>query len=180
MSDHAGNRAAWIATCKRSSIDAETLERKIMSSMAKDEEIQNYWVELKRNRDDAKKETVKRVDGLRTIYYEIIDRLHESTLTIEHQSFQLYLESFETKLSSFKLSMRNEFDMFEDAEITLLSEISEINENIDSWASVHESMRNNEIQMKAEQRRRNQERQIKDVERKAVIGGLDRKVFCSH
>lgn len=178
MSDLAGNRAAWNATYKRNNIDADTLERKIYSTI-KDDEIHNYLFELNRNREESKNQTIKRLEALRGIYFEITSKLQESTLPIDHQNFQSFLESFETKLTSFKLSMRNEFDIFDTAETQLNDDLENISTNIDAWSSSHESNKEVDLKIRAEQNRRIQERQTKDVERKAAIGALDRKVNLS-
>jgi hypothetical protein len=174
MGDYTGNKLGWISAYKRNISEVETTERKIFSSI-KDEEIQNYLFELNRNRNESKNQTIKRVEGLRAIYYDIISKLQESHLPVDHQNFQLYLESFETKLSAFKLSMRNEFDIFEETETNLTDDINQFNSYVETWSNVSEISKINEVKSAA-QKKRLQERQIRDLERKAIIGGMDKKV----
>lgn len=177
MSEQNASRMAWIAAYKRNTVDADTVERKLLTMIKDEDEVLREWHELKRNRDLAKSQMVKRVEGLRTVYYEIIDRLHKETLTIEQQSFQQYLESFESKLTAFKLSMRDEFDALEEGEMATTEELLILNTQIEEWVNQHDHIRIKESQAYAEQKRKNEERKAKDLERKAIIGAMDRKVL---
>lgn len=176
MSEQNASRMAWIAAYKRNTVDSDTVERKLLTMIKDEDELLREYHELKRGRDLSKAQMVKRVESLRTVYYEIIDRLHKQTLTIEQQSFQQYLESFESKLTAFKLSMRDEFDALEESEIQITEELAGLNAEIEEWVNQHDHIRIKESQAYAEQKRKNEERKAKDLERKAIIGAMDRKV----
>jgi len=137
----------------------------------------------------VKQLTMKRIMGLKVLFDAVREKLGDVHLlnNSAQNNFQDMLETFESKLTSFKLSMKSEFDLMEENEVTLAREMMKVKADIDSWESStstqpsspggHNNISHSgSSDSNTQQVKRNLERQKKDVDRKAIIGTLDRKI----
>jgi hypothetical protein len=94
----------------------------------------------------------------------------QSSNALKHQ-----LETFESKLSSFKLLMRSAYDTLEESATSLEGEINKLNGDMDMWDQASLEADVSSVP-DPETQKRISERNKTDLERRAFIGALDRKV----
>jgi hypothetical protein len=163
----------WMNYSKRISGDVDAMEKNIFSG--KDDDIFKEWLEINREAYESKKFIIKKIIQLRRFYADMAMLISSPDIYANPANFQQSLETFESKLSSFKQSMRSEFDLLEVSEHALFNEISGLDHNFDSIAETASNQSH-----ALEQKRITTERQNKDIEKTGIIGALDRKVSqCS-
>jgi hypothetical protein len=168
----ASTKSSWILNLKKLSKESDVLTKKIFSQLTKEDEFQKEWSEFCGKRDISTIQMKKKIIGLKTIFLELKERLQYLNQQSSHSNFQRLLESFENKLTLFKLTMRSEFDTLEESELNLTKDINRVESHLDTWGDDA----NVEFNRTTEQIERNKEKQQKDIERKAIVGTLDRKV----
>jgi hypothetical protein len=172
-------KSTWLANAKRMALEADALEKKAGLSV-RAEELKHEIMDMGRSRNEAKLETVKRVHGIRAVLTDIQSKIKanswQSSNALKHQ-----LESFESKLSAFKLVMRSQYDSLDGTATALEGDIANITDDMDSWES---DMNDVELASSAadpDAQKRISERNKQDLERRAFIGAIDRKVLiCLH
>ena len=154
------------------------------------EDAKKEWAELLKQRDSSKQFTMKRIMGLKLLFDAVREKLGDIHLlnNAAQNNFQDMLETFENKLTTFKQAMKAEFDTMEETECALNNEMTKMKLNIDSWdnSTAGSSPPSGAItgspsnDSNSEQLKKNFNRMQKEVNRKAIIGTLDRKVtsFC--
>jgi hypothetical protein len=169
-------KGTWIANAKRIAIESETLERKKNASV-KDDALRHELLELVRTRADAKLITVKKLTAFKSILSDIQTKIRNggwpNSSTLKQQ-----LENFEGKLSSFKLLMRAEYDSLEDTANAIEGEVSRMSSEMEGWdLSAQEvgSGQNKDFSCAAALKR-NSDRQKVDLQRRAFIGMIDRRI----
>jgi len=154
------------------------------------EEARKEWNELLKQRENAKQLTMKKIISLKVLFDAVREKLGDIHLlnNSAQNNFQDMLETFESKLTSFKLSMKSEFDSMEGTEASLAREMMKVKVDIDSWENstnmqssspgghTNNIAHSSSSDTNTQQIKKNLERQKKDVDRKAIIGTLDRKV----
>lgn len=177
-----GSKAAWIANAKRIAIEAEALERKTGTG-SKSEEMKHEAAEFTKQRNEAKLATSKRVHGIRLVLSDIQNKIQTGTWQ-NNSALRNHLETFESKLTTFKLLMRSEYDTLEETSHVLESDIERLTSEFDSWDHPDSCYEQGEKgpQVDAEAQKRITERNRVDLERRAYIGAIDRKVslFPTH
>lgn len=164
-------KTSWIANSKRLALEADALERK---STVRMDELKHEAVDLQRARNDSKQDTIKRVHGIRLALSDIQNRIKtnswQSSNALKHQ-----LETFESKLTAFKLLMRSQYDSLDQSCLTVENEINQLNSDMDSW---DRALDDPEVSSVAdpEAQKRIQQRGQQDLQRRAFIGAIDRKV----
>lgn len=172
-----GAKASWVANAKRIAIEAEALERKTGIG-SKSDEMKHEATELTKQRSESKLATSKRVHGIRLVLTDIQNKIHTGTWQ-NNSALRNHLETFESKLTAFKLLMRSEYDALEDTGNQLDSDISKLVSEFDSWdhPSTEYEVGGREQISEADAQKRITERNRVDLERRAYIGAIDRKVF---
>jgi hypothetical protein len=194
----------WIATTKRLNTEVDSLERKQQNCLTTLHETESMR-ELKlmnRERYDYLDHIKKKVEYFQDFMVRIHAKLQElsdpnhatsksssytfSKALVDRQhkdTLQSLLESFESRLSAFKLTMRTEFDHLETLEDELTFDLQQVDSVIQEIESEEESNENDgreKLQMveelKEEKKRREQERLDQDMQHKAAIGEIDREV----
>ena len=173
-------KSTWLVNAKRFDLEAESLEKKINISI-KDLELQRLGNELKLARNKSKLTLAKKMSHFKTILLEIQARIMNGNIHSPHHQLKEQLEYFETKMSSFKLLMKAEFESIEDAAKDTEADVVKLAEAIDSWL-LHDDDPNGYSEVKADKINtevmlRNENRAHQDRERRAFIGGIDRKVI---
>ena len=149
------------------------------------DEVRKERSELSKQRDSAKQQTLRRIVALKVLFDAVREKIRDLHLVNKtaQNNFQDMLETFENKLTSFKQSMKTEFDNTEESESTLEHEILKLKASIDDWdnnspcSPVNRKFNCSSDDSNAEKVKKTlEDRRKKEVDRKALIGGLDRKV----
>lgn len=150
------------------------------------EDARKESVEVTRQRENSKQLTMKRIMGLKVLFDAIREKLGDPHLLNNNaqNNFQDMLETFENKLTSFKLHMKEEFDSMESSEAQLYHEMMKLKLDMESWEQHSSTMANSpgttHSEANAQQQiKKNMEKLKKDVDRKAIVGVLDRKVLST-
>jgi hypothetical protein len=172
-------KSTWLANAKRMALEADALEKKAGLSV-RAEELKHEIMDMGRSRNEAKLETVKRVHGIRVVLTDIQSKIKanswQSSNALKHQ-----LESFESKLSAFKLVMRSQYDSLDETATALEGDIAKITDDMDSWESDMYDVELASTAADPHAQKRISERNKQDLERRAFIGAIDRKVLiCLH
>lgn len=184
----------WIATAKRLYNEGDGLERKQQAYLKQEGDTLRDLKNLNRERNDYTQGVKKKVGYFQGLLMKIHLRLNEAAANQQNnnaaiaanmdrqsrEALQLLLESFESRLSSFKLTMRTEFDQLEAFEAELVDEIRQVdqlieeiqNEESTSFKAVDEV--NTRDREKMEQERK--QRLEFDMQHKAAVGEIDREV----
>lgn len=191
----------WISTTKRLANEAEGLEKKQQAYLHASHEVETLR-DLKlmnRERLDYTNGVRKKVEYFQGLLMKIHLRLNDAKGGTNHnignaaisanmdrqarEALQNLLEAFESRLSSFKLAMRTEFDQLEALEGELTSEIQQIDRLIEEiqHEEAVEFKGPEEAAIKAKQDRDRTEHEHKqrlqqDMEHKAAVGEIDREV----
>lgn len=174
----ATSKHTWCSAAKRTAKEIETYEAKVMKGINEDEVLRE-WNELNRHREETMGSTRKKIGILRNNFDELRAMLKDTTLQNSNKNFPHLLETFENKLSSFKLTMRTDYDYLEQAERGLAKDIIQLASSMEDWY-IEDHNKSFHEEMLQQQRERHQERQNTDIERKAIIGSIDRKVRKSY
>jgi hypothetical protein len=166
-------KASWLANAKRIALEVDALEKKTGTGLRSDE-LKYESIDMVRLRNEAKADTIKRVHGIRLVLTNIQDKIKMNTWQSSN-ALKNQLETFESKLSSFKMLMRSAYDTLEDSATSLETEINKLNGEMDMWdhASVEPDISG---VPDPDTQKRISERNKTDLERRAFIGALDRKV----
>lgn len=166
-------KASWLANAKRIAIEAEALERKA----TKTDELKHESDELARSRNESKAATAKRVHGIRSVLVDLQAKIQNGSWQ-NSSALRNQLETFENKLTSFKMLMRADYDSLEVTGNGLEADISKLVSDMDSWDTPEVTF-NKDTAVDPEAQRRINERNKVDIERRGFIGGIDRKVCTS-
>lgn len=171
-----GSKASWVANAKRIAIEAEALERKTGIG-SKSDDMKHEATELTKLRNESKLATSKRVHGIRLVLSDIQNKIQTGTWQ-NNTVLRNHLETFESKLTAFKLLMRSEYDTLEDTGNALESDITKLVSDFDSWdhPSNEYELATKDPSADADTQRRLTERNKTDLERRGYIGAIDRKV----
>lgn len=168
-----GSKAAWIANAKRIAIESEALERKTGTG-AKSDELKHEATELTKLRNESKLATSKRVHGIRLVLSDIQNKIQTGTWQ-NNSALRNHLETFESKLTAFKLLMRSEYDTLEETGHSLEADIEKLTSEFDSWD--HPDYEYDGRMKDPATQKRITERNKVDLERRAYVGAIDRKVM---
>ena len=165
----------WLKSIQRTSNDYELLQKKL-STLPVTKENRKELVEQAKEREESNRMTWKRIQEIRRMFLSlqpVLRDVNKNNLDWSDESLS-FLEIFEERLSTFKVEMRKDFDSLIVAEKGLVKEIATINEEIDNY----DDHVNNEVN-RAESTTKDKpfERRDRDIERRALIGKLDKKVL---
>lgn len=165
-------KTSWLANAKRITIEADALERKA----TKVDELKHEAEELTRSRNESKASTVKRVHGIRSVLMDLQGKIQNGSWQ-NSSALRNQLETFENKLTSFKIIMRADYDSLETTGSSLEADISKLVNDMETWDTpIPDVGPSRENTVDPEAQRRINERNKVDIERRGFIGGIDRKV----
>eukprot|EP01039_Chlorochromonas_danica_P006426 gene6426-7085_t len=118
----------WTSGGKRLHAEVDGAERKVRSIVTREPDIARDSQSLEKARGDHRSHIIKQVYWFRNALDQVKVKLEERAVGGYHEkqakvALQHLLENFENRLSSFKLSMRGEFDRLEVEEAVLTREI---------------------------------------------------------
>lgn len=168
----------WQATQRRMQKEYHLIDKKLRTLVTKDEDFKKEFGDLSRNLMESNSGINKKIEHLRTMYDELRYRLLNIHSASDQQLFQQLLEAFENKLTLFKITMRSEYDTLEDSEKALVRDLNRVQNLLDEWNdSDHVGDPDASAQMSEEKIEHLNDRRRSDMERKAAIGIIDRKVI---
>ncbi len=171
--------AEWVRDSKKLGVAAKSLERRgILVN-----ELESEDRDITRARKETFEDTKKKIKYFKASLQDIQDRLAELTKFRSHSgALQKSLETFESKLTSYKSIMRAEFDSLTSNEVTLEKDINFFLSRIDSWVKSEDSPNNliggteNEESPSGASKSRASDRYEKHVKLQSKIGSIDRQV----
>lgn len=172
------NPAQWIASSKRIHGEKETLEKKLQP---KDPELLREWTGLDKGFQENLQIVKKKIQWFKALLDKIQIKLNDKLGFHDQHAKELLqsmLETFESKLASFKLSMRTDYDRLEESEQMLSHELHMLNENI-SLNMMNDNLAASPRETPAEKavrQKQTQQRLQEEVEQKAAIGEIDREL----
>lgn len=165
-------KGTWIANAKRLSIESDALERKTNANI-KDDDLRYEVIEFGRNRNESKSIAAKKITDFKSLLSDIQSKIQNSNWR-DNGLLKKQLETFENKLTNFKLLMRSDFENLDTAAGVLQDSIDFLTNNISTWetsgSDIATTVDNNSFQ-------RIVDRKKEDIHRKAIIGKIDRKVL---
>ena len=173
----------WDKTLRKLSKDVQVAER-TLAHFLDDEEFLKDRRELLRSREDCIARTQKRLQSFKAALFPIKERLED----ICHgrsgaEVIQPLLESYEKKLTDFKILMRDEFVELENEEHMLTRDMHVAASRLEGWLAVVDgSARPEEAERIAEVKQRqevSEQRLTDELERLAKIGAIDKQITTS-
>ena len=170
----------WLRDTKKLGVSARTLERGTVQV----NELEGEHRDITRTREDAFETTKKRLQYFKASLQDIQDRLADVTKFRSHSgALQKSLETFESKLTSYKGTMRSEFDSLANDEIVLEKDLDFFFSRVDSWVKSDGSANNSgsgadESPSRAS-KGRTTDRYERHVQLQSKIGSIDRQVGTS-
>eukprot|EP01038_Epipyxis_sp_PR26KG_P006029 gene6029-8301_t len=170
-------KSLWVSSMKKSMREFDLLEKKLHQSLGFDD-LMRERAELTRNRIDAIQLTQRRIENLKGLFRKLKEKLQEPSANSNQNQTTLrrMLENFENKLTSFKLLMKGEFDILEESCCGISDELAQLASDIDSWDLLYSDVDENQLASELNKKGNNQNNTDRDIERKAIIGGIDRKI----
>jgi hypothetical protein len=107
----------------------------------------------------------------------IQSKVRNESILMNKKVLQEQLESFENKLTAFKMLMKAEFDSFDEKVAIYDAEICNLNSSLATWDYSDLIGGNIVDEVAPETIKRLGEMQQQDIDRKAIIGALDRQVI---
>ena len=172
----------WSNENGRLSKATKLLEQNNFSNLSDD--LNTELKELIRHRKSTTDTTKKRLLGLKMNLQDIMNRLGNIThFNSNSGSIQQTLETFESKLSSYKSTMRAEYDVLIHDESVLESDLQNILSKIDAWendsnytGTQYNKSRKPKQRAEAEAKSRRADRYERHLQLQGQIGALDRQV----
>ena len=173
----------WDKTLRKLSKDVQVAER-TLAHFLDDEEFLKDRRELLRSREDCIARTQKRLQSFKAALFPIKERLED----ICHgragaDVIQPLLESYEKKLTDFKILMRDEFVELENEEHMLTRDMHIAASRLEGWLAVVDgSARPEEAERMAEVKQRqevSEQRLTDELERLAKIGAIDKQIMMT-
>lgn len=174
MQNYNITKSSWLAHTKRLTVESELLEKNYKLPSDISELIRPELNLMHSSRIDHKQLVIKRLAGFKSMLQSIQSKVRNESILMNKKVLQEQLESFETKLTAFKILMKSEFDSFEDNAVIYESDIESLAANLEAW-DLPDGDRGNEVG--PETTKRINDIQQQDIERKATIGAIDRQVL---
>jgi hypothetical protein len=143
-------------------------------ALLKDKELKRSQLALLKSTEDSKRSTKKNVDEIRLLHENVNTVLCDLEDNELNNKTLILLENFEEKLTNYKFFMRSEYDSLVVQEKGLFKEVLSLEDDIDAWENPN--LRTEDAQQSNSNREKHLERQTRDIERKSIIGAIDRKV----
>ena len=176
MQNHNLTKSSWLANNKRLYVESELLEKnyKIPSDIC--DLLKPELNIITSNRIDHRQLVIKRLGSFKIMLQAIQSKVRNENITMNKKVLQDQLESFENKLTAFKILMKAEFDSFEEKVVAYDAEIHSLSTTMETWDYDNDGG-NSVSDVGPETIKRLGDMQQQDIERKAAIGAVDRQVI---
>jgi len=177
MQDHHMTKSSWWANNKRLYVESELLEKnyKIPSDIS--DLIKPELNLIISSRIDQKQLVIKRLSSFKAMLQSIQSKVRNESILMNKKVLQEQLESFENKLTAFKILMKAEFDSFEEKVKIYDADICTLNSSLEMWDYLDLEGGAGGDEVGPETVKRLGDMQQQDIDRKAIIGALDRQVL---
>lgn len=176
MQNHHMTKSSWWANHKRLYVEFELLEKNYKVPSDVSDLIKPEINLITSSRIDNKQLVIKRLSNFKAMLQSIQSKVRNESILMNKKVLQEQLESFETKLTAFKMLMKAEFDSFDEKVIIYDVEICNLNASLETWD--YSDFDGSAIvdEVAPETIKRLGDMQQQDMDRKATIGALDRQV----
>lgn len=177
MQNHHMTKSSWWANHKRLYVEFELLEKNYKLPSNVSDLIKPELNLITSSRVDNKQLVVKRLSNFKAMLQSIQSKVRNESILINKKVLQEQLESFENKLTAFKMLMKAEFDSFDEKVAIYDAEICNLNSSLETWD--YSDFDGGAIvdEVPPETIKRLGDMQQQDMDRKATIGALDRQVI---
>ena len=177
MQNHHMTKSSWWANHKRLYVEFELLEKNYKVPSDVSDLIKPEINLITSSRIDNKQLVIKRLSNFKAMLQSIQSKVRNESILMNKKVLQEQLESFETKLTAFKMLMKAEFDSFDEKVIIYDAEISNLNASLETWDYSDFDRSAIVDEVAPETIKRLGDMQQQDMDRKATIGALDRQVI---
>lgn len=177
MQNHHMTKSSWWANHKRLYVEFELLEKNYKVPSDVSDLIKPELNLITSSRIDNKQLVIKRLSSFKAMLQSIQSKVLNESILMNKKVLQEQLESFENKLTAFKMLMKAEFDSFDEKVAIYDAEICNLNSSLATWDYSDLIGGNIVDEVAPETIKRLGEMQQQDIDRKAIIGALDRQVI---
>lgn len=177
MQNHHMTKSSWWANHKRLYVEFELLEKNYKVPSDISDLIKPELNLITSSRIDNKQLVVKRLSNFKAMLQSIQSKVRNESILMNKKVLQEQLESFENKLTAFKMLMKAEFDSFDEKVAIYDAEICNLNSSLATWDYSDLIGGNIVDEVAPETIKRLGDMQQQDIDRKAIIGALDRQVI---
>lgn len=177
MQNHHMTKSSWWANHKRLYVEFELLEKNYKVPSDVSDLIKPELNLITSSRIDNKQLVIKRLSSFKAMLQSIQSKVRNESILMNKKVLQEQLESFENKLTAFKMLMKAEFDSFDEKVAIYDAEICNLNSSLATWDYSDLIGGNIVDEVAPETIKRLGEMQQQDIDRKAIIGALDRQVI---
>jgi hypothetical protein len=170
-------KSSWWANHKRLFVEFELLEKNYKVPSDVSDLIKPELNLITSSRIDNKQLVVKRLSNFKAMLQSIQSKVRNESILMNKKVLQEQLESFENKLTAFKMLMKAEFDSFDEKVAIYDAEICNLNSSLATWDYSDFIGGNIVDEVAPETIKRLGDMQQQDIDRKAIIGALDRQVI---
>jgi len=170
-------KSSWWANHKRLYVEFELLEKNYKVPSDVSDLIKPELNLITSSRIDNKQLVIKRLSSFKAMLQSIQSKVRNESILMNKKVLQEQLESFENKLTAFKMLMKAEFDSFDEKVAIYDAEICNLNSSLATWDYSDLIGGNIVDEVAPETIKRLGEMQQQDIDRKAIIGALDRQVI---
>lgn len=177
-------KSTWITNSKRFALEAESFEKKgaiFLRLVTEIADLHKESSDYEQERIESKHSLARRMSNFKSLMSEIQSRLQNDNWLSPHHDIQRQLEQFEEKMTAFKLSMRNDFDVMECTSRDIEGDIIQLAKHIDNWSKEGPNYSIpladvDQDDLRDGDSKRQKDRCKNDIERRARVGAIDRRV----
>ena len=177
MQNHHMTKSSWWANHKRLYVEFELLEKNYKVPSDVSDLIKPELNLITSSRIDNKQLVIKRLSNFKAMLQSIQSKVRNESILMNKKVLQEQLESFENKLTAFKMLMKAEFDSFDEKVAIYEADICNLNSSLATWDYSDLIGGNIVDEVAPETIKRLGDMQQQDIDRKAIIGALDRQVI---
>lgn len=169
----------WFLQSKKLLRELDLTEKKVVQSFLPTDDNQKEWREFSKCRSDSYQLTKKKLLSFKVSLKNIKENLQSSDIaSIKIENIEQQLQSFESKLISYKNTMRTEYEDLDLAEHNLDKDIQNIYQKINIMDDENNDNKNKEddININKKQSKQIADRYEKDLSKQAEIGAIDKQI----
>ena len=170
-------KSSWWANHKRLYVEFELLEKNYKVPSDVSDLIKPELNLITSSRIDNKQLVIKRLSNFKAMLQSIQSKVRNESILMNKKVLQEQLESFENKLTAFKMLIKAEFDSFDEKVAIYEADICNLNSSLATWDYSDLIGGNIVDEVAPETIKRLGDMQQQDIDRKAIIGALDRQVI---
>jgi hypothetical protein len=174
-----GEKEDWLFQSKKLLRELELSEKKVIQSFLPTDDNQKEWREFSKCRSGSYQLTKKRLLSFKVSLKNIKENLQSSDIaSLKIENIEQQLQTFESKLISYKNTMRTEYENLDLAEHNLDKDIQSVYQKINLIDDENNDNKNKEddINIIKKQSKQISDRYQKDLSKQAEIGAIDKQI----